>query len=949
MKKFLDHIIDHINPENLKGLRNTCYVFPTQRACRYFENLLQTKFKEQTFWAPSILSIQEFMQHLNPNLSVASEMQLITELYAVYKKEEANTGFEDFYGWGKVLLKDFDEVDRYLVDAKLLYKNLQDIKDIDKVFGPDEEALKAIIEFQKVIDVSGKGQLFTEFETTWKMVGKAYFQLQKALAKKGLAYDGMLYRNAAVQINKGNSISFEHVVFAGFNALSLAEETIFSALLAKKIAHVYFDVDRFYFNKQNLEAAKFLNRYKHLWKGENVHWVDANGFESNRIIDVIGTSLSMAQAKVAATILTSNTGYKQSNTAVVLADESLLNPVLYALPQGNHPINITMGKPVVAHTIGEFIKLYFEYQSRLNTSKKETIIPVDALQNLAINGIIQQENQQLFFWLGKTKQSHITWAWLSTFKELSPLAIRALTPVATPIQSFDIALALLEKINTKDAETVNDGLVSLLYQDLTRLKTELLLIGSQFEMGFIKKIVLESLSTLKVPLGKETGNGLQVMGFLETRTLDFENLIILSVNEGFLPAASSNKSFIPFGLRKAFKMPHFTEQDSIYAYHFYRLLQRAKNVSLIYNTELTVDGSGEKSRYILQLAHRIKSENLPILIHESTVSIPLSTGSFQPREIEVKKTDEIIEQLAYLLFERSKERPISPTLLLDYIACPLRFYLKRIKKISKKDEVTNDIDAREFGNIVHQTMEHLYKPYLGKTIHKKEIIALKNNKLDAEIDHAFEKEVDLKTFVGKNNYQRFIIKNTLERLLSNDAEQAPFLLKGLELKLDSASFNFLLHINGNPIQLGGVIDRLDEISQEKNSSLTRIIDYKTGRVEMQKTEVYKKPVDIETYIENYFTNPAFKVEFQSYYYALIYYRNHPQEHVTAGIYGLKTLKAGIQYVRNRVQPIPTQIFDLFEARLTKLLEEILNPETNFCQTKETSTCGYCDFKAICGK
>ena len=949
MKKFLDHIIDDIDANNLKSLKNTCYVFPTQRACRHFENLLQAKFEDNTFWAPTILSIQEFMQHLTPELSAASEMQLITELYSVYKKEEPNTLFEDFYGWGKVLLKDFDEVDRYLVDAKLLYQNLQDIKDIDKVFGPDEEALKAIIEFQKVIDVSGNGQLFTEFEATWKTVGKVYFQFQEALINKGQAYDGMFYRKTANQINEGNPIPFEHVVFAGFNALSLAEESIFSALLKTDVAHLYFDVDRFYFNKQNLEAAKFLNRYKHLWKGENVHWIDANGFESTRTIDVIGTSLGVAQAKIAANILTTNTHYKQSSTAVVLADESLLNPVLYALPQGEQPINITMGKPVISHAIGEFIKLYFEYQSRLNTDAKDAVIPVDVLQALATNGIIQQENHQLLNWLGKTKQSHISWSWLNAFDTLSPLATEAFTPVTSPLHSFEVALSLLEKVNAKDTESVNDGLVSLLYEDLTRLKSELLLISSKFEKSFIKKVVLESLATLKLPLGKETGNGLQVMGFLETRTLDFENLIILSVNESFLPASSSNKSFIPFGLRKAFKMPHFTEQDSIYAYHFYRLLQRAKNVSLIYNTELTVDGSGEKSRYILQLAHRIKSEKLPITLNESTVSIPLSTGSFQAREIEVAKSNEVLAQVEKLLFERSEERPISPTLVLDYIECPLRFYLKRIKKIKSIDDVTNDIDPREFGNIVHYTMEQLYTPYLGKTIDKKDILTLKSSKLDTVIDQAFEKEVNLKSFTGKNEYQRYIIKNTLERLLSKDAEEAPLHIKNLELVLNKESFHLELNVNGKPLAIGGIIDRLDKIMLDENTSLTRIIDYKTGKVEMQKTTVYKKPIDIETYVDNYFTKPNFKVEFQSYYYALIYTRNQPQENVTAGIYGLKTLNTGVQYVRGRAQPIPNEIFDLFEERLTQLFEEMLNPKISFCQTEETNTCGYCDFKAICGR
>ncbi len=954
MKRFLDHIINDIDANNLKSLKDTWYVFPTQRACRHFEVLLQQKFETEVFWTPIILSIQEFIERLNPQMSAASEIQQITELFGVYKKLEPNIVFEDFYGWAQVLLKDFDEVDRYLVDAKLLYKNLQDIKDLEHVFGPDEEALKAIIEFQKVIDVAGNGTLFKEFDTTWNTVGNAYFMFQEALRAKGLAYTGMLYRSSADAIKNTDLLPFTQVVFAGFNALSLAEEVIFSTLLANQKAQVYFDADRFYFSaindetkKQNLEAAKFLAKYKQLWKGENVHWVDANGFTAKRRIDVLGTPLGVTQAKIASNIISNKQSHSLNNTAVILADEALLNPVLYALPQTKQPINITMGQPVLATPLGEFVKYYFEYQARLDGAT----IPIEALQALVANTYLLQDNSALNEWLSKTKQSHISWAWLQSFKPLSAFAKEVLAPVSTSIATFDNARQFIAAITTK-VKDENDGVAIILYEMLQQLKAELLQISSSFEIKFIKKIVLESLSTLKIPLGKESDSGLQIMGFLETRVLDFENLIILSVNEGMLPSAASNKSFIPFGLRKAFKMPHFTEQDSIYAYHFYRLLQRAQHVSLIYNTELTVDGSGEKSRYILQLAHRIKTQKLPINLNESTVSIPLATEALQPRKIKIEKSKKVLKDLEYLLFERSNERPISPTLVLDYIECPLRFYLKRIKKLRKDDDVSNEIDAREFGNIVHHTMEHLYEPYKGKLLSKKDIQVLKKTKLEPQIDKAFETELALKNISGKNEYQRYIIKNTLERLLDKDATQAPLRIKALELALNNNSFTLSLQVANKPLQIGGVIDRLDELplgDVDDTNWLTRIIDYKTGKVEMQKSTVYKKPVDIETYVDNYFTKPHFKVEFQSYYYALIYQRNHPSANVTAGIYGLKAIGAGVQYVRGRQQAIPSELFNLFEDRLIQLFKEMLDPTIEFCQTEETKTCSYCEFKAICGR
>ena len=397
MKRFLDHIAESIEVQNLHELKDTCYVFPTQRACRHFEELLKDKFSEHTFWAPDIFSIEEFIAFMNPDFVLASEIHLLTELFEVYKKETPSINFEQFYGWGKVLLKDFDEVDRYLVDAQLLYQNLQDIKNIDQAFGPDEETLQALLDFQKVIDVSGKGQLFAEFEDTWKMVGKVYRLFSELLEQKGIAYAGMLYRRTADR--KGKSLPFNKVVFAGFNALSLAEETIFTTLLDSARAEIYLDTDSFYVNKNKHEAAHFLKRYQHLWKSDLVHWVDANGFANTKSIEVIGVPQSVAQAKIAAIIVGSNPAYQAGTTAVVLADEALLYPVLYALPEQQVPLNITMGYPVLSTTFGEFTRLYFDYQASLIRSEKQAMVPIETLNALASNLLLRTENAALHNWL----------------------------------------------------------------------------------------------------------------------------------------------------------------------------------------------------------------------------------------------------------------------------------------------------------------------------------------------------------------------------------------------------------------------------------------------------------------------------------------------------------------------------------------------------------------------
>lgn len=947
MKRFLDHIVESIEAGDLPDLKSRCYVFPTQRACRHFEELLKEQYADHVFWSPRLMSIEEFIEFLNPEYTLASEIHLLTELFEVYKKEASSIVFEQFYGWGKVLLKDFDEVDRYLVNAELLYQNLQDIKNIDQAFGPDEDVLKALLDFQKVIDVSGKGQLFTEFEDTWKTVGKVYRLFREVLQQKKIAYSGMLYRETTENIHAGAAIPFKKVVFAGFNALSLSEESIFGSLIERGIAEIYFDVDSFYLNKNHHEAAHFLKRYRHIWKGESIHWVDADGFSQAKQIEVVGVPQNIAQAKVASEILTGNAAYQSGSTAVVLGDEALLYPVLYALPEQPAPINVTMGYPILSTPLGELIKLYFDYQASLIRSEKQVVVPVDTLRALASNALLQEDNHALLKWLSKTKQQVITWSWLKDFEPLSEFTAGLIAPASTPLATLKFILELVEKLAYSDQETTNDALLSRVHEGFSLLIAELAHLKSTFDFNFIRKVASETLVSLKVPFGRESGNGLQVMGFLETRTLDFDNLIVLSVNEDLLPASSDNKSFIPFGLRKAFKMPHFTEQDSIYAYHFYRLIQRARNVTLVYNTELNVDGAGEMSRYILQLAHQVKVNELPTSWKESTITIPLANDVLQPREITIKKTDEVIQQLEHLFFERSKENPIAPTLLQDYIECPLRFYLRRVQKIRKEDDTTNEIDAREFGLIVHQTLQHLYEPYLEKPLTKEDIAEIKSKKLKAQIDKEFEDLVGLTSFTGKNDYQRYIIENTLERLLDKDAEETPIVFKGLELTLNQGNFQMTLTVKGKRIHFGGIIDRLDEVGQD--TKLTRIIDYKTGKVDIQSPFKNRKPLAPEVYVDNYFEDPRFKAGFQSYFYALIYNRNHPEEAVTAGIYALKEIGPGIKYVGNRPQPIRSEFFDLFEDRLTQLVEEILDPSAAFCQTDNTDICSYCEFKAICGR
>ncbi|MEN8247931.1 MAG: PD-(D/E)XK nuclease family protein [Bacteroidota bacterium] len=962
MKSFLQHIVDDAD-KNL--LKDTCYVFPSRRACVYFNDLLQKRFADEVIWAPKVLSIEEFIQE-HSRLVVVDEIRLILLLFEEYKNVFPEQSFDIFYAWGQTLLHDFDEIDRNLVDSQLLYKNLQEIKEVDESFGISEEALNALKSFQAVINTSGKGELVQSFRKTWELAGKVYQSFKKRLLNNKIAYNGLCYRQVAESLASGEyQMPYKQIVFAGFNALSKAEEQIIDHLLEKGVANVYLDADKFYLDNDYEEAGYFLRKLKKKWYKHNaVNWIISDGFSQPKNITISGATQNTAQAQIAGQHI-ERIKPGDSSVAIALADESLLMPVLYALPAQEENMNITMGYPVFNSSIGNMISSYFRYHSTLVVNASgNAFCSIESLRDLLIQPFVKEVIQEPIK-LNSTRSRYLGWQTIKSIideqdnhKDLirnifSPK--KDIADIISSLKSIILDLYLIRKDKESGKSILEERIIYSVVKYLDNLNASVSAIKTKLQIADISKLVSDSLKQLKAPFAGEPLAGLQIMGFLETRVLDFENLIILSVNEELLPASDSGLTYIPFGVRKAFQLPTFQEHSSIYAYHFYRLLQRAKKITLVYNTKLSITGGGEKSRFILQLLNRFSRNQGAINLEEEQLVSNLGYEVSLSDQFPIEKTGWVKERLKEHFASFNENKQLSPTALIDYISCSLKYFFARILKIREPEEIQTEIDARIFGNILHELLERAYKPWIGKQISEqdlKNIIKKDVNKLSDEVFSEYlgpsgPMNNDGKQYSGEIDFTKHVVETLAKKIVENDLQNAPFTIIDLESRSNPLSYTISLD-NGMQLPIGGIIDRLDKISIG-GQSMTRVLDYKTGKVILKSTTYNRKPITDEEYIQAHFNDPEFKAGFQLLYYALIYHKNSPEQSVNAGIIGAKSLAKGIEYLQGESKALSNEQLSLFEQSLRNVLNELLNLNVPFKQTDDIDRCEYCDFKSICSR
>lgn len=905
MQTFLEETLNHVKSTH-EDISNLLLILPSKRAGGFLKNYLKQSATTTSF-APEIISIEEFIERLS-DLKIIDSSELLFKSYHAYtdgRSPDATEDFETYTNWAITLLNDFNEVDRYLVDPKRFFSYLGSIKTLERWNMQDHQT-----------------DLVKKYLSFWNQLLKFYESLKDDLLEESIGYQGLVYRKAAEELEhyiqyNGNK---KHI-FIGFNALNTSEQHIVQGLLETGNTQIYWDTDRSFYEDPKHGASMFLRKYLSTWQHfekEPPKFI-ADNFKKEKNITFVEVQKNIAQAKYVGELLSGYSDEKLRNTALVLADESLLLPMLYSLPKNVNQVNITMGVPLKTLPASVFFELVLFLQMKeMNTLYYKDILGIlnhplgiqlvpgatSIIINLTQDNCTHLDLSKLIDYGNDTDKEGLQLlfgSWQNNSSKALKACLKIVETLRTKFSEHPIdrvALYNLHEVFSK---------ISSLNEKFPHLKT----------VKSVQNLFRELINTSTLDFGGDAYNGLQIMGVLETRVLDFENVILTSVNEGVLPTGKSNASFITYDLKKEFDLPLYTEKDAIYTYHFYRLLHRANDITLVYNNHSEGINTGEKSRFLLQLEIEKHANHT---LHYTQVNPKIDLGPKLPNEI--------IKTAAVML--RLKEiaaTGFSPSALTSYIRNPLNFYLEKVLKVKEFEMIEETVAANTLGTIVHDALEAMYKPLEG-TYLTVEILKELATKITNEVDTQFKRSFRGGSYhKGKN----LIIYETAKRYISNfiafeiseiksgNTIQILQIESKLAVPIDIPSLNF-------PVNIGGKVDRVDMCNGVK-----RIIDYKTGFVEQGNLEL----VEWEPLITDYKYSKAFQV----LAYATMINNDVPVERAEAGIISFKNLQKGFlkfgtkpsMYSKSKDQIISQETLVLFKEELAKLIIEICNPTIPFTE------------------
>jgi hypothetical protein len=932
---FLDKLAEEILSKRSLELSKLCVVFPSVRAGLFFKKFLSSKL-EKPAWAPEILGIKDFVNRLSP-LAIEDKIILIFELYEVYKQHIKGESFDSFYPWGNMILDDFDDIDKNLVPPDEIFRIIKETRELEETFEMTFGDFDEFRKFWRSFSSQDLSENQRDFLKTWEILGLVYKEFRQRLSEKNIAYEGMAYRKIYVNIRTNKTdIKWDKIIFAGFNALNKAEEGIIRELTRLGKAETYWDADKYYAGDPKQEAGSFLrNAFRNL-EIKKPNWIVSTLSEDAKKITVIGAPLQSGQVKALGAELRKLNQISSEitdSTAVVLPDERLLIPLLHSIPEEIGSFNVTMGYPIKDTPIYSFVEALKKLQKNKKGKKTSTVFyhkdVTEVLMHPYIKSAAPKISNEL---VDRIRERNIIYVPADMLNSENDILH---STVFTYVDSVKGTIDYLEKVlsycssKLESSQELDKEYFFIFFTQLNRLSDIISKYPQEIKTETFWKILSEVLTNVRIPFSGEPLKGLQIMGVLETRSIDFDNVFILSMNEGIMPKGNTHSSFIPFHLRKAFRLPTFEDEDAISAYYFYRLIQKAKNIFLFYNTEPGDFAAGEKSRFILQLESELAKNNKNISFEELILDIP--APATKKIEIKIIKDNEIIEKLRSI-------GKFSATSLTSFISCSLKFYLERIARLKEEEDIEEFFGGATFGKIFHEVMKVLYNNYAGKIISKDDFAAL-NKLLDNEFDPILEeafKEADKARELagelqGKNLLYKGIMQKLAKKILENDEIDAPFKVIDLE---EQYLRDIEITVNGRKekLILNGRIDRVDE---RKNK--TRIIDYKTGRVTSRKIN--------ENNFGLMFADPEYKEYFQTHFYALLYNAAHPEKVIMPGIYPLRNIGEGIRYVSEG--ELTTETINKFEAGLKVLLSSLFDAEKPFIQTENEEHCRFCAFRSIC--
>lgn len=957
METFLKQVAHDLYNKTEGNFTKVAIVFPNKRASLFFNEYLAQE-SDRPIWSPTYVSISELFRQ-SSDLSIADPIKLVCDLYKVFQKATGSKEtLDDFYFWGEMLIADFDDADKNMVDTHALFSNLKDLNELMDNYDFLEEGQKeALSQFFHNFSINQVTELKQRFISMWNVLGDIYAEYKALLESQSIAYEGMLYRQVIEQLDV-EAIPYNKYIFVGFNVLNKVEHTLFKKLNEAGKAMFYWDYDTFYLNKTPHEAGEFIRRNLRDFPSE----LPASFFDNlnqPKEVTFIESPTENGQVRYLPQWIRENLTSQEKETAVVLCNEALLQPVLHALPDNVKHINITMGFPLSQTPAYSFVNALMElHTSGYNPNNGRYLFAeVISVLKHPYTRQLSPEAEKLEQTLTRDNRFYPLPSELKQDNVLELL----FTPRRNNLDLCSMlseALKEVAVIYQQQAASHSDAFDQLYRESLFKTYTLVnrfhTLIESKelnVQAGTFQRLLTRVMSSSSIPFHGEPAIGMQVMGVLETRNLDFRHLIMLSVNEGQLPKAGGDSSFIPYNLRKAFGMTTIDHKIAVYAYYFYRLMQRAEKVTLVYNTATDGINRGELSRFMLQF---LIEWGYPVLRKQ----LEAAQSPQDSTPIIIEKTPDVMERMKSVFDIRNNPKAlISPSALNCYLDCPLKFYYKYVALLSAPDEVTADIDSAKFGSIFHYAAEHIYKDLTahGKLISRENLETLLKDevRLQTYVDNGFKELFfnlppnEQPEYNGIQLINSAVIVKYIQQLLRNDLRYAPFTFIGSEQRIFE---NIEICTSTGDIQsrIGGIIDRIDS----KGESL-RIVDYKTGG-----------DADTPANVQSLFIPDKKRSNyvFQTFLYASIVCKKLREKNdsrlvAPALLYihraASENYSPVIQMGEPRKPKEPVDNFAQhegdFRENLKTLLEDIFNPDISFTQTEIEDKCAYCDFRALCKK
>ncbi|MDD2961307.1 MAG: PD-(D/E)XK nuclease family protein [Muribaculaceae bacterium] len=980
MEPFLKLLAKQYLKNEKDDIYNFCFIFPNRRSGLFFKKHLE-ETNDDAFISPQITTISDFVSDISETIET-NRIELLLALYEQYEilAKDADgeiASFDQFIFWGDMLLNDFNDIDKYLANAHDLFSNIKEIKEINSTYLTQEQ-IEVLNEFfgAQISKDYGIDTFWTHinnnkdlsdnvksFVRLWEILYPLYSSFSSHLESQGKAYSGMIYRKAIDKLKglKAEELEYRRYIFVGFNILSTSEYKIFKILQDKGIADFYWDYNNPFLKDKYNKGGKFIKEYARIFKSKYTLEPDITTYPKMEIISIPS---NVGQVKYISTILKKLIEKNLTNidnainTAIVLPDESLFIPVLSSIPEEFKNVNITMGYPVKYTSIATLISTLSILHNRARKEKDEWVFFHEDVKNILAHPYIKAIESTIITDFIKSIQRRKLFTIKATeIREICPLFNDIFRPLPElnnkkdVIEYLNIVVAIVEKymnLNIDDNKielgfiTKYKSLISQLIDNLDNYNIELH--GKTF-FFLIERILNSSTITFE----GEPLSGLQIMGVLETRCLDFDNIIVLSMNERIFPRKHFSKSFIPNNLRQFFGLATTEHQECIYTYYFYRMLSRCSSAHLLYDSRTKGISSGEASRYLQQIKF-LYTNKIP--------DLKLSTGAFTliPSDeivLDIRKTPEIMEKLNKF---RTKDsgKFLSASSINSYIDCPIKFYLQKIEGLYVEDEMNDFIDSATFGTIIHDVMKEIYVNLQDSSNNRHTIIdskllnaIKKSTVIDKYItikinEHYLKKGKDNSTEVdGEALLIADIIKYYIEAILDYDATKvAPFELVQAEEK-ESGYWDLGDGIGINFVQF---IDRIDRRLYNDGSALLRIVDYKTGN-----DEVSVKNID------NLFIprkdGKRCKGILQLFAYCNYYsYYHGCTENIQPVLYKIKEIKKNIEFFVKEDKANITdyqEYNNAFRSGFKQVISEIFDPKVNFKQAEDSIACKYCDMKIIC--